>query len=116
MGKQIKRIPARSIRQLQQYAWPGNIRELRNIIERAMILATSDVLRVDVPETEPIDRPRPTLEESEREQILAVLQETGWRIRGASGAAAVLGLKATTLEARMAKMRIKRPKQNSNIS
>jgi transcriptional regulator with GAF, ATPase, and Fis domain len=110
MGKQIKRIPARTIRQLQQYAWPGNIRELRNIIERGMILATSDVLRVDVPESEPVDRPRPTLEESEREQILAVLRETGWRVRGTSGAAAVLGLKATTLEARMAKMQIKRPK------
>lgn len=116
MGKQIKRIPARTIRQLQQFAWPGNIRELRNIIERAMILSTSDVLRVDVPESEPINRPRPTLHEGEREQILGVLQETGWRIRGESGAAAVLGLKATTLEARMAKLRIKRPKQNSNIS
>jgi transcriptional regulator with GAF, ATPase, and Fis domain len=116
MGKQIMRIPATTIRQLQQYAWPGNVRELRNIIERAMILSTSDVLRVDVPESEPVNRSRPTLQESEREQILAVLQETGWRIRGTSGAAAILGLKATTLEARMAKLRIERPKQNSSIS
>ncbi len=110
MGKQIKRIPARTIRQLQQYAWPGNIRELRNIVERGMILATGDVLQIEIPQTEPGDRPQPTLQESERDQILAVLQQTGWRIRGASGAAAILGLKATTLEARMAKLQIKRPK------
>jgi formate hydrogenlyase transcriptional activator len=116
MGKQIKRIPARTIRQLQQYAWPGNIRELRNIVERGVILATGEVLQIEIPQTEPGDRPQPTLQESERDQILAVLQQTGWRIRGASGAAAILGLKATTLEARMAKMQIKRPKQNSNTS
>jgi transcriptional regulator with GAF, ATPase, and Fis domain len=116
MGKQIKRIPARTIRQLQQYAWPGNIRELRNIVERGVILATGDVLQIEIPQTEPGDRPQPTLQESERDQILAVLQQTGWRIRGASGAAAILGLKATTLEARMAKLQIKRPKSNSNTS
>ncbi len=116
MGKQIKRIPARTIRQLQQYAWPGNIRELRNIVERGVILATGDVLQIEIPQTEPGDRPQPTLQDSERDQILAVLQQTGWRIRGASGAAAILGLKATTLEARMARMRIKRPKQDSNNS
>jgi transcriptional regulator with GAF, ATPase, and Fis domain len=116
MGKQIKRIPAKAIRQLQQYAWPGNVRELRNIIERAMILATGDVLRVEALGTDQVNRSQPTLQESERELILATLQETGWRIRGANGAAEILGLKATTLEARMAKLGIKRPKQNSNVS
>jgi len=116
MGKQIKRIPAKAIRQLQQYTWPGNVRELRNIIERAMILATGDVLRLEGLGPDQGNRSQPTLLESEREQILAVLQKTGWRIRGTSGAAEVLGLKATTLEARMAKLGIKRPKQNSNIS
>jgi formate hydrogenlyase transcriptional activator len=116
MGKQIKRIPAKAIRQLEQYAWPGNVRELRNIIERAMILATGDVLRVEALGPDDSLRSHPTLLESEREQILTVLQETGWRIRGANGAAEILGLKATTLEARMAKLGIKRPKQNSKIS
>jgi transcriptional regulator with GAF, ATPase, and Fis domain len=116
MGKLIKRIPAKTIRQLQQYAWPGNIRELRNIIERAMILATDDVLRVEALGSDQVNRTQPTLQESEREQILAVLETTGWRIRGGNGAAEILGLKATTLEARMAKLGIKRPKQNSNIS
>jgi transcriptional regulator with GAF, ATPase, and Fis domain len=114
--ERLGRIPARTIRQLQQYAWPGNIRELRNIVERGVILATGDVLQVEIPQTEQGDRPEPTLQESERDQILAVLQQTGWRIRGASGAAAILGLKATTLEARMAKLQIKRPKSNSNTS
>jgi transcriptional regulator with GAF, ATPase, and Fis domain len=80
-----------------------------------MILATSDVLRIESLGTDHANRSHPTLQESEREQILAVLQETGWRIRGANGAAEILGLKATTLEARMAKLGIKRPKQNSNI-
>ena len=84
IGKEIKRIPARTICELQQYAWPGNIRELRNIVERGMILATGDVLRIEIPQTDPGDRPQPTLQESERGQILAVLQQTGWRIRGAS--------------------------------
>jgi formate hydrogenlyase transcriptional activator len=116
MGKQIKRVPAKAIRQLQQYSWPGNIRELRNIIERAMILATGDVLRVEAVGTDHANRSQPTLQESERDQVLATLHETGWRIRGANGAAEILGLKATTLEARMAKLGIKRPKQNSNIS
>jgi transcriptional regulator with GAF, ATPase, and Fis domain len=116
MGKQITRIPATAIRQLQQHAWPGNVRELRNIIERAMILATGDVLRVEALGTDQGNRSQPTLQENEREQILATLQETGWRIRGANGAAEILGLKATTLEARMAKLGIKRPKQNSKIS
>ncbi len=109
VGKKIKRIPAKTIRQLQQYAWPGNIRELRNVVERGIILATDDVLQIEIPKTEPGDRPH-TVQESERDQILAVLKQTGWRIRGTSGAAAILGLKATTLEARMAKMQIKRPK------
>src|SRR5262249_187539 len=66
MGKQIKRIPAKAIRQLQQYTWPGNVRELRNIIERAMILATDDVLRVETLGTDQGHRSQSTLQESER--------------------------------------------------
>ncbi len=117
MGKTIKNIPRRAMDQLQRYAWPGNVRELSNVIERAMILASDDILRVEVPLIgQGNSTSRTTLKESERIQILRALEETGWRIRGAGGAAEILGLKPTTLEARMAKLDIKRRKRNSNLS
>jgi transcriptional regulator with GAF, ATPase, and Fis domain len=103
--------------QLQRYSWPGNVRELSNIIERAMILTTGDDLRVDLPfVAQAAAAPPRTLKESERAQIMRVLDETGWRIRGARGAAEILGLKPTTLEARMAKLGLKREQRNSKIS
>lgn len=87
MGKTIKSIPRKTIEQLQRYSWPGNVRELSNIIERAMILATGDTLRVEMPSAMPsLTAPRLTLEESQRTYILHVLHETGWRIRGVHGA------------------------------
>ena len=111
MGKTIKSIPRKTMRQLQQYSWPGNVRELSNVIERAMILTNDDTLRVELP-TDILHAvtSRLTLKENEREQILRILQGTGWRIRGAGGAAEILDVKPTTLEARMAKLGIKRPK------
>ncbi len=116
MGKSIKSIPRKTMQRLQQYPWPGNVRELSNVIERAVILASGDTLHVELPaDTQEATTPGMTLKESERGLILRVLQETGWRIRGDGGAAEVLGIKPTTLEARMAKFGIKRPKRNSNI-
>ena len=117
MGKTISSIPRRTMEQLQQYGWPGNVRELSNVIERAMILTTGDSLLVEIPTLGPGSRrSRMTLNEGMREQILRVLQDTGWRIRGAGGAAEILAIKPTTLEARMAKLGIKREKRNSKIS
>lgn len=117
MGKSIKSIPRKSMDQLQRYSWPGNVRELSNIIERAMILTTGDTLQVEVPATTPAGpASSTTLKEAERAQILRVLQETGWRIRGARGAAETLGIKPTTLEARMAKLGIKRELRSSKNS
>jgi formate hydrogenlyase transcriptional activator len=116
MGKTIKNIPRRTMEQLQRYAWPGNVRELSNVIERAMILASSDSLRVDMPfAAQAATSTRMTLRDSERAQILRALDETGWRIRGAGGAAEILGLKPTTLEARMTKLGIKRTRRDSTI-
>lgn len=110
MGKSIKSIPRKTMQQLQEHAWPGNIRELSNAIERAMILTSGDTLHVEMPATSPDAAPaQKTLKEIEREQILRVLKETGWRIRGNGGAAERLDVKPTTLEARMARMGIKRP-------
>jgi transcriptional regulator with GAF, ATPase, and Fis domain len=117
MGKTITNIPRRSMQRLQEYSWPGNVRELSNVIERAMILATGESLVVELPTLGPASAPpRTTLSEGIREQILRVLQETGWRIRGAGGAAEILGVKPTTLESRMAKLGITRPTGDSDIS
>lgn len=110
MGKSIEAIAKASLRALQQYDWPGNVRELRNAIERAMILASGPMLRIDLPDaaTTPALRPLATLAEAEREHILRVLEATHWRVRGAGGAAEILGLPPTTLESRMAKLGLRR--------
>ena len=103
--------------QLQRYSWPGNVRELSNVIERAMILTTGDTMRVELPAfTQKRVATRSTLKENERSLILQVLQETGWRVRGLEGAAEILGIKPTTLEARMSKLGIKRKKRDGGTS
>jgi DNA-binding NtrC family response regulator len=113
-GKKIDRIPERMMAAFQRYQWPGNVRELEHVIERAVILSEG-------PELEPIDWLSPasgkasgngkllTLEEMERQHILDVLEHTNWRVSGDKGAAKILGLNATTLEARMKKLGIQRP-------
>ena len=111
MGKRIETIPRKDLDALVAHAWPGNVRELRNAIERAMIVSPGPVLRVEIPPgpgaaTHEDDSAQ--LHQMERRHILAVLDRAGWRIRGPQGAASVLGLKPTTLEARMAKLGIKR--------
>ena len=112
LGKPIESISKESMRQLQLYSWPGNVRELRNVIERAVILATSPRLTVPIPQTPASRLPQSsmTLRELEIEHIRATLETTNWRIRGHRGAAERLGLKPTTLETRMAKLGLQRPK------
>jgi transcriptional regulator with GAF, ATPase, and Fis domain len=111
MGKQIETIPRQSMEALQRYAWPGNVRELRNVIERAMIITKGSTLRILLPQIPDAGiGPDRTLAAVERQHILEVLEETGWRIRGNHGAADTLGLKPTTLEARMLRLGIQRPK------
>jgi PAS domain S-box-containing protein len=109
-GKRIETIERDTIAALQRYSWPGNIRELRNVVERAMIVTTSRRLAIPLPESTSSAVARsPKLVDVEREHILAVLESSSWRIRGAGGAAARLGMKPTTLETRMAKLGLKRP-------
>jgi PAS domain S-box-containing protein len=109
-GKTIESIDAESIAALQQYSWPGNIRELRNVVERAMIVATSPRLTITPPHASASALRRSAkLVDVEKEHIRAVVESTGWRIRGVGGAADKLGLPPTTLEARMAKLGLKRP-------
>jgi len=112
LGKQITSISKETMTTLQDYPWPGNVRELESIIERAVILSPGPVLQlVDKLNTSssPISSVVRTLEETERNQILKILEETGWRIEGHDGAASILGLHASTLRARMHKIGIARP-------
>src|SRR3984885_751862 len=111
IGKQIEHIPPKMMSALSSYHWPGNIRELQNLIERAVILSNNGVLHDPLPTTGAVgvfNLPT-TLKDSERALILQTLQAAGWVIGGARGAAARLGLKRTTLINRMSRMGISRP-------
>jgi len=110
MGKTIESIPVTVMDSLREYRWPGNVRELRNIIERAMIVSTGPTLEINLPTRSVASMVGSSkqLVDVERAHIKAVVEATGWRIRGAGGAAEILGLKATTLEARMKKLGLQR--------
>jgi formate hydrogenlyase transcriptional activator len=115
IGKEITKIPAATMESLCQYDWPGNIRELENIVERAVVNSSGSVLTLADPlnTSQASSIPgleRKTLEEVEREHILQVLQETGGRVSGSKGAAAILGLNPNTLRARLRKLGIALPK------
>jgi formate hydrogenlyase transcriptional activator len=113
MGKPIGTIGEQVLNKLMAYNWPGNVRELQNVIERAVILSTQNRLVLDdslaAPVTGPAAKAPRTLEDVEREHILCILESVGWRVSGDRGAAKILGLKRTTLEARMIKLGISRP-------
>ena len=112
MGKQITSIQKETMKMLQDYPWPGNIRELENIIERAVILCPGPVLElVDKLGTSSCEFSSTvkTLDETERNQILKILSETKWRIEGKDGAATILGVNPSTLRAKMHKFEIVRP-------
>ena len=107
MGKRITRVPRKTMEILQRHPWPGNIRELRNVIEHSTIITTGDTLRVPMFEQAPPEAlPVQTLADSEREHIIKALEKTAWRIKGPKGAAALLGLNPSTLYGRMRKLEI----------
>ena len=114
-GKEISSISPATMKALQNYSWPGNIRELANVIERAIINSRDSVLRIgedfETLETEKLRSSTPTLEEMERDYIIRVLEDRGWRIEGQHGAARLLGLHPSTLRTRMAKLGITKPDQ-----
>jgi formate hydrogenlyase transcriptional activator len=119
MKKRIDKIPGESMAMLSSYHWPGNIRELQNLIERAVILTRGPVLEIPLaelrqPAKAALDRSEnlgrtESLEDVERRHILRVLRETNWVIGGPTGAAAKLGLNRTTLNNRLRKLGITRP-------
>jgi formate hydrogenlyase transcriptional activator len=136
-NKTVEYVPSDVMDALVNYPWPGNVRELENLIERAVLLSPGNELRVPlaelktqspasfVPVAPAFDAPRiaappslaatsssgsiPTLQEAERQHILRALKQTQWRIAGPRGAASLLGMKRTTLQARMRKLGIRRP-------
>jgi len=127
LGCPKPRLTRAGVLKLQSYDWPGNVRELRNVIERAVILARDGPLNFDLPVTAASSssslglKPLPgnktppefltdiEMQHLERENLLVVLQKTGWKIKGRDGAAELIGLKPTTLLTRMKAMGIKRP-------
>jgi formate hydrogenlyase transcriptional activator len=110
-GKQIEEVPAENMAALQRYSWPGNIRELRNAIERAMILTSGPRLTVQVPTPISVAGLRSVrLIDVQKDHIRKVLETANWRVRGLGGAADTLGLRPTTLETRMAKLGLTRPR------
>ena len=124
MRKNISRIPRQAMEALKRYPWPGNIRELQNVVERAVILTEEDVLAVEMSEPT-VDAPpncitgnsktlRDLLEETERTQILRALEHANWVISGPNGAAARLGMKRSTLQLRMQKLGIRVARQILN--
>jgi formate hydrogenlyase transcriptional activator len=113
MNRNIETIPADTLDVLSRYAWPGNIRELENLIERAVIVSPGPVLRVPLGElklpVEPVDSTL-TLRAAEREHIAKALDATNWVLAGPYGAAARLGMKRTTLQSKMRKLGLTRAK------
>lgn len=115
MKKHIHTVPAKTLEALSRYGWPGNIRELENLVERSVILTPGKELQVPLSELQ-ADKGReitatPNLQESERQQIVRILRNVNWVIGGPNGAAAKLGLKRTTLNSKMKKFGIARPLQ-----
>lgn len=114
MNKRIETIPNEMMNAMMGYHWPGNIRELENFVERAVILSKGTTLQAPISELErgaPGDesgRSTATMESAEREHIRSVLRDTNWTIGGPAGAAARLGMKRTTLQSRMKKLGIAR--------
>jgi DNA-binding NtrC family response regulator len=126
LGCPKPRLTRAGIEALQGYDWPGNIRELRNVIERAVLFAQGGPLVFDVPgtgtsvdltsleprnvvQTEPEFLTESEMRRRERENVFAVLQKAGWKVKGVNGAAELLGVKPTTLFARIGKLGLKRP-------
>jgi len=114
-GKQIVKLPGKAMLQLQSYSWPGNIRELENVIERAAIISRENHLVI-----EPLQKPELfddadfyTLAELETKYIIKVLEKKFWRVNGPNGAAKILGLHPETLRSRMRKLEIQRPETPS---
>ena len=117
MNKTIKKVPGIEMNKLRHYHWPGNIRELENVIERGVVMNSGPVFKASVPDTasndKTSDRQVNSLEENERNHILWALEQKGWKIRGSGGVAEFLDIHPSTLAHRMKKLGIKRRPKSS---
>ncbi len=110
LGKRISHVSASDLDKMINYHWPGNLRELRNVIEYSMILSNTRSLQLEMHQSErKRDTTGQTLDEVEHDHILYVLEQCGWKIRGLNGAARILGLNESTLRFRMKKLNIQKP-------
>jgi formate hydrogenlyase transcriptional activator len=117
MGKKLTKVPRKAMESLQRHAWPGNIRELRNVIEHSVIVSSGDTLKLSILGETPIREAEPvTLAQAERQHILKTLESTGWRIKGPHGAAQRLDLEPSTLYSRMQKLGIPNRRQKDEIA
>jgi formate hydrogenlyase transcriptional activator len=123
MNRSVETIPSETMHTLVRYDWPGNIRELQNVIERAVIVSTGPVLKVPLDDlrtrvhsagasngsgaSEDAGKMRGVLEDAERKQILAALKQAHWVVAGPNGAAALLGMKRSTLQAHMQRLGVR---------
>jgi formate hydrogenlyase transcriptional activator len=116
MSKQINRLPRKVIEALERHAWPGNIRELRNVIERGVILSSGETLSVPaLTASAEAVMPRTSLAEVERDHILKTLRDANWRVKGPYGAAKRLQVNPSTLYSRMAKLEIHRDRPGDGL-
>jgi len=114
LGKRIDSIAPATMAQLTQHPWPGNVRELRNVVERAMVVASGPQLTIPTPTVVSGDVSRSAkLADVQKAHIRDVLESVGWRIRGVGGAADRLGVRPTTLETRMMKLGLFRPRRSA---
>jgi chemotaxis protein methyltransferase CheR len=112
LGKSIESIPTSVMNALQGYQWPGNIRELENVLERAVINSSGPKLHLVDELKKPhkdLTTTQKTLETVERDHIVRVLDQTNWKVSGKNGAADILGLNRSTLRARIRKLDILQP-------
>ncbi len=117
MGKKITKVPCKAMATLQKHAWPGNIRELRNVIEHSVILSSGDMLKLSFVGEAPVRETQPvTLADAEKEHILRTLESTGWRIKGPHGAAVRLDVQPSTLYSRMQKLGIPHRRQKDAMA
>ncbi len=110
-------VSHKSINRLKNYEWPGNIRELQNVLERNIVLSTDSTLYIEDQFIDNInlleDDSMMKLEDIERSHILMILEKTNWKVHGKNGAAAYLDINPSTLRARMRKLGIDRPKEST---
>jgi DNA-binding NtrC family response regulator len=110
IGKRFDKVPKKIIRKLSRYAWPGNIRELDNIIARAVIISQKGNLQIQIPDSQnQRDPDQKTYKQMEKAFIFQTLEDSGWKIEGPNGAALKLDLKPSTLRNKMKRLGVSRP-------